>query len=41
MLKFLNNNGIDMYTVKTDAFTIKTTDLEAAKILLYWQKAPL
>ena len=36
--KILNDNGINVYTVKTDAFTIKETDLEKAKQLLEFSK---
>ncbi len=32
--KLLTNNGIDVYTVKTDAFTIRQSQLEAARELL-------
>ena len=34
--KKLNDNVINIYTVKTDALTIKETDLEKAKELLFF-----
>ena len=35
--ELLTNNGVDVYTVKTDAFTIRQTQLEAAMELLNWE----
>ncbi|MFM7988633.1 MAG: hypothetical protein ACKPKO_55905, partial [Candidatus Fonsibacter sp.] len=35
--KLLTNNGIDVYTVKTDAFTIRQSQLETARELLSWE----
>ena len=35
--KLLTNNGIDVYTVKTDAFTIRQSQLETARGLLNWE----
>ena len=37
--KTLKDNGIDIYSVKTDAFTIKNTDLESAMKLLKFSKS--
>ena len=35
--ELLTNNGVDVYTVKTDAFTIRQTQLETAMELLNWE----
>ncbi|MFM7983328.1 MAG: hypothetical protein ACKPKO_28800, partial [Candidatus Fonsibacter sp.] len=35
--KLLTNNGIDVYTVKTDAFTIRQSQLDTARGLLNWE----
>ncbi|MFM7983556.1 MAG: hypothetical protein ACKPKO_29940, partial [Candidatus Fonsibacter sp.] len=35
--KLLTNNGIDVYTVKTDAITIRQSQLETARGLLNWE----
>jgi hypothetical protein len=34
----LTDNGIDVYTVKTDAFTIRQSQLDNAKELLNWEE---
>ena len=36
--KLRNDNGIDVYTVKTDAFAIGQSQLESAKELLNWEE---
>ena len=36
--KLLTNNVIDVYTVKTDAFTIRQSQLDSAKELLNWEE---
>ena len=36
--KLLTDNGVDVYTVKTDAFTIRQSQLESAKELLNWEE---
>ncbi|MFM7986801.1 MAG: hypothetical protein ACKPKO_46555, partial [Candidatus Fonsibacter sp.] len=36
--KLLTNNGVDIYTVKTDAFTIRQSQLETARELLNWEE---
>ena len=36
--KLLTDNGIDVYTVKTDAFTIRQSQLETARGLLNWEE---
>ncbi|MFM7981909.1 MAG: hypothetical protein ACKPKO_21575, partial [Candidatus Fonsibacter sp.] len=35
--ELLTDNGVDVYTVKTDAFTIRQTQVETAKELLNWE----
>ena len=35
--ELLTENGVDVYAVKTDAFTIQQSQLEAAEELLTWQ----
>ena len=35
--KLLTDNGIDVYTVKTDAFTIRQSQVDAARELLSWE----
>ena len=37
--ELLKANGIDVYTVKTDAFTIRQSQLDAAEELLNWEEA--
>ena len=34
----LTNNGVGVYTVKTDAFTIRQAQLETAMELLHWER---
>ena len=36
--KLLTDNGVDVYTVKTDAFTIRQSQLETAMKLLNWEE---
>ena len=36
--KLLTDNGIDVYTVKTDAFTIRQSQVDAARELLSWEE---
>ncbi|MFM7979748.1 MAG: hypothetical protein ACKPKO_10570, partial [Candidatus Fonsibacter sp.] len=35
--KLLTDSGVDVYTVKTDAFTIRQSQLETAQGLLSWE----
>jgi hypothetical protein len=35
--KLLTDNGVDIYTVETDAFTIRQSQLETARELLNWE----
>ena len=37
--KMLTDNGVDVYSVKTDAFTIRQSQLESAKELPNWRRA--
>jgi len=36
--KLLTDNGVDVYTVKTDAFTIRQGQLDNAKELFNWEE---
>ncbi len=36
--ELLTENGVDVYTVKTDAFTIRQTPLNTAQYLLNWEE---
>ena len=36
--QLLTDNGVDIYTVKTDAFIIRRSHLESAKELLNWEE---
>ena len=35
--KLLTDNGVDVYTVETDAFTIRQSQLDTARGLLNWK----
>ena len=37
--RILREEGVDVYTVKTDAFTIPSSKLELAEELLNWEQA--
>ncbi|MFM7984962.1 MAG: hypothetical protein ACKPKO_37145, partial [Candidatus Fonsibacter sp.] len=36
--KLLTDSGVDVYTVKTDAFTIRQSQLETAREILNWEE---
>ena len=36
--KLLTDNGVDVYTVKTDAFTIRQSQWETAREQLNWEE---
>ena len=36
--ELLTNNGVDVYTVKTDAFTIRQSQLGTAMQVLNWEE---